>query len=305
MFKKISIGVLVDNKPLADYLKWAEISPGKRGGSFVSNGKIAPRELGEWGIILPKGGMIVPNSSPEELKEARRQLHEESRLLMENWDSLLLDGAKDYCEKIKEVSQKLGFQCRLVAQKCDTGSWDGYGTTILRRYIHLYEGDEHLLKIVTFSGEEGDVKGNFSFRDEGEIEEFLRREASLRRDPGVRDAATALIGKKAVLTANFPHRGTDPRPMVSTPKNSWIHAPTVLVKGDDTVFVTKNHTPQNAHWIVVGGGSWGVHTFSIEDVKLAETKIMEMFSVITPSGQLMVELEEVQRIFYPESLGDA
>lgn|GEM_PF-4154538 len=303
MFEKISESVLANNKPLADYLRWAEITPGKRGGSFVGNREVASDELKNWGIVLPKGGMIIPDSSPEELKEVRHQHYEASRLLMENWECLLLDGAKDYCERMLNVAQQVGIQCRLVTKKCDSGDRSGYGVTRLQRYIHLYEGDEHLLGVVSFYGEEGDVNGNFIFEDEGGVISFLQKEAYLRKNPAIRAEAATLVEKRKALVVHFRVFGTGPNPMVSASNGCWVNAPTITLKGDSPTFVTKTHSYKNAHWIVVGGGPWGVYTFSIEDVELAETKLMEMFSMITPSGELRVELKEVQKIFYPQSLG--
>jgi hypothetical protein len=59
-FTKITGEILMQNTVLREYLNCGTISPGIRGGVFAGGRGIAPNSLREFGIILPKGGMIFP-----------------------------------------------------------------------------------------------------------------------------------------------------------------------------------------------------------------------------------------------------
>ena len=69
-FTKISATILATREELRRYLSDARtIAAANRGGTFVGNRDIAPDSLREFGIILPKGGMILPHHEPEEIRD--------------------------------------------------------------------------------------------------------------------------------------------------------------------------------------------------------------------------------------------
>ena len=68
MAKKITAEVLRTDAVLRAYLAHATFSRSRRGdGVFVSAPGIAPETLRAYGIVLPKGGMIIPNATPEKI----------------------------------------------------------------------------------------------------------------------------------------------------------------------------------------------------------------------------------------------
>lgn len=68
-FVKITSEVVVADEPFAKYLWNGKITAAKKGGAFVGNYEVATDEFRKYGIVLPKGGMIVPDSEPDELKK--------------------------------------------------------------------------------------------------------------------------------------------------------------------------------------------------------------------------------------------
>lgn len=68
-FIKITADVLLEDEEFASYLDVSDIKDPQAGnsGSFVSNREIAPKIFRKYGIVLPKGGMIIPNVKPNEL----------------------------------------------------------------------------------------------------------------------------------------------------------------------------------------------------------------------------------------------
>lgn len=68
-FVKITVEILSQNPSLADYLRRADIKPAKKGGAFVGNYEVAPKEFLKYGIVLSGGGMIIPDAEPDRLKE--------------------------------------------------------------------------------------------------------------------------------------------------------------------------------------------------------------------------------------------
>ena len=75
MFRvQITTEVVAKDKTLAEYLRQAKaIEPGRSGGTFVGNRAVAPNELRQYGITLPKGGMIIPDADPQEIKKALKE----------------------------------------------------------------------------------------------------------------------------------------------------------------------------------------------------------------------------------------
>lgn len=68
-FTRITPEVLRANEKFATYLRQADIKPARSGGTFVGNYEKAPDDFRKYGIILPKGGMIVPDAEPDILRE--------------------------------------------------------------------------------------------------------------------------------------------------------------------------------------------------------------------------------------------
>lgn len=67
-FVNITLDVVIADGVLAEYLWKANIGPAKRGGAFVSSHDVAPDEFRRYGIVLPKGGMIIPHLEARDLK---------------------------------------------------------------------------------------------------------------------------------------------------------------------------------------------------------------------------------------------
>lgn len=80
-YHKISVGVLLDNKKLLHYLKNSNIKRSNRGGAFVSSGCIAPSEFASYGVVLPRGGMIIDTLLPDSLERIVRQAADGDTLL--------------------------------------------------------------------------------------------------------------------------------------------------------------------------------------------------------------------------------
>jgi hypothetical protein len=79
-FKKIDAAELAANEVLHRYLIGASrITAGNRGGTFVGNRDIAPDSFRSFGIVLPKGGMILPQHEPGEVKALLRSYLDEAR----------------------------------------------------------------------------------------------------------------------------------------------------------------------------------------------------------------------------------
>jgi hypothetical protein len=91
-FEKISQSVLEADKKFVAYLRGASISPANRGGTFVGNREVAPEEFRKYGIILPKGGIILPDIEKDKLEgiiklvpneEEERKKQEEEEILLQ------------------------------------------------------------------------------------------------------------------------------------------------------------------------------------------------------------------------------
>jgi hypothetical protein len=59
--------VLAEDKDFCQYLVAARIKPGNRGGTFIGHHSKAPASFSRYGIVLPRGGMILPQIEPEAL----------------------------------------------------------------------------------------------------------------------------------------------------------------------------------------------------------------------------------------------
>lgn len=77
----INAAIITGDVEFAKYLAGAKIKPANKGGAFVGSYKVAPESFKKYGIVLPNGGMIIPDLTADELKgeskEARRILLEQ------------------------------------------------------------------------------------------------------------------------------------------------------------------------------------------------------------------------------------
>ena len=84
-FKKVSQEDLAADNVLAAYLLQATLKPGKTGGVFVATYTVAADSLRQYGIVLPKGGMIIPDEDTSRLNSllaaVRAKEQEEQRML--------------------------------------------------------------------------------------------------------------------------------------------------------------------------------------------------------------------------------
>ncbi len=109
-FEKITTDVIVANESFAKYLWGGSIAAAKKGGTFVGNYEIAPDEFRKFGIVLSKGGMIIPDAEPETL---RKVLDEGRGILAERRN----DTVKAVQEERESAKQSyLGKVTRLLGQ---------------------------------------------------------------------------------------------------------------------------------------------------------------------------------------------
>lgn len=104
-FAKITEAVLTANEKLAVYLRQADIKSAKKGGAFVGNYDVAPDEFRKYGIVLPKGGMIIPNVEPDKLKEIVNE-PERRREAQDIKSRRSAEGS--YLNQVKEILAKSG-----------------------------------------------------------------------------------------------------------------------------------------------------------------------------------------------------
>ncbi len=78
-FIKISVEAIALDRELAEYLGSAEIKAAKRSGAFIGTRRVALNEFRKYGIVLPKGGMIIPDAEPTKLKAAIKEAAETVR----------------------------------------------------------------------------------------------------------------------------------------------------------------------------------------------------------------------------------
>lgn len=73
-FQKLSVEVFLTDETVRNYLtnryttlSVGDFTPARRGGAFYGKFAEAPAAMGKYGIILPRGGMIFPEQTAEEL----------------------------------------------------------------------------------------------------------------------------------------------------------------------------------------------------------------------------------------------
>lgn len=177
----ITVGVLVGDEKLAGYLRRSEIKPATRGGTFVGNREVAPDEFRKYGIVLPKGGMIIPDIEPDKLKEI---IVEPDRLREEQDVNDRRNAEKAYLGQVKEILSKSGVSDIQITAK-DGKDWHRIGDSSWHKSFFV-RGEEEIFSL--HSEEEplrglGDDKSfkpwQTCFSSLEKVELFLKEEARL------------------------------------------------------------------------------------------------------------------------------
>ncbi len=108
-FAEISVAVLATDEKLAEYLKKGKIGKANKGGTFVGNYEVAPDEFRKYGIVLPKGGMILPDYDPETVTRMLVAVNENRQKLVDVGLQRKLDAWKRGVEEgiIPALQEKL------------------------------------------------------------------------------------------------------------------------------------------------------------------------------------------------------
>ncbi len=180
-FVSITPEVVVADKKFAKYLRRADIKAAKKGGAFVGNYEVAPDEFRKYGIVLPKGGMIIPDIEPDRLKE----IVSEPECGREAEDIKSRRSAEEtYLNQVKEMLAKSGISDIQVLVK-DGREYHNIGTSLSHKSF-LARDEEMIFSL--HSEEEpyrglGDDKSykpwHTSFTPLEKVELFLREEARL------------------------------------------------------------------------------------------------------------------------------
>ena len=104
-FVSITSEVVATDVKFADYLRRANIVTAKKGGAFVGNYEVALDEFRKYGIVLPKGGMIIPDAEPEKLREIVNE--PERRREAEDTKGRRI-AEESYLNQVKELLAKSG-----------------------------------------------------------------------------------------------------------------------------------------------------------------------------------------------------
>lgn len=109
-FAKITSDVVAADELFVRYFSNSKILAARKGGTFVGNYEMAPDAFRKYGIVLPKGGMIIPDMEPDELKNE----------LVKGWN-ILVEKKNDaiktaQAEREKEKQSYLAEVSRLLEQ---------------------------------------------------------------------------------------------------------------------------------------------------------------------------------------------
>jgi|GEM_PF-1949902 len=180
-FVKITSEVVAEDEKFAEYLRRACLTPAKKGGTFVGNYEVSPNEFRKYGIVLPKGGMIIPDVEPDKLKEI---VSEPDRLREAQDIGSRRSAEESYLNQVEEMLAKSGVSDISVVIK-DGREYHNIGTSLWHRSF-LTRGEETIFSL--HSEEEpyrglGDDKSYKPWRTNfislGEVEIFLREEVRL------------------------------------------------------------------------------------------------------------------------------
>ncbi len=180
-FAKITVDVLFQNARLAEYLRRADIKQARNGGTFVGNHNVALDEFRKYGIVLPKGGMIIPGAEPDDLKEIVQE--PERRREAEDIKSRR-NAEEAYLNQVKEAIAKSGISDIEILVK-DGREYHNIGSSSWHKSFFV-RGEE---EVFTLHSEEEPYRGldddksykpwRTSFTSLEKIELFLREEARL------------------------------------------------------------------------------------------------------------------------------
>lgn len=179
-FIKISLEVLATDVGFAEYLRQSNIKSAKKGGTFVGNYEVALDEFSKYGIILPKGGMIIPDMEPDELREIVSE--PERRREVNDIANRRID-EEAYLDQVRDVLTKSGISDILLLAE-DGREYHNIGSTSWHKTFFV-RGEE---KIFNLHSEEEPYRClnddsfkpwrvNYAPLDEVEI--FLKEEAHL------------------------------------------------------------------------------------------------------------------------------
>lgn len=119
-FKNIDAAEVALNEALREYLCNAgTIGSANRGGTFVGNRDIAPDALRAYGIVLPKGGMILPDQEPAEIQAVLDEWRSQERATAAQAALAQWEGDK---EKILPVLEGLKNRLLHAAAEQDNGN---------------------------------------------------------------------------------------------------------------------------------------------------------------------------------------
>lgn len=142
-FTSITAAVLAANERLAEYLRQADIKQAKKGGAFVGNYDVAPDEFRRYGIVLPKGGMIIPDISPEELREI---IMAEYNVAKESDEERRENDRKILVAATEKLLGQNGLSDISVVVKNDR-DYHNIGSTAVVEVVLVRGGDDELLSL--------------------------------------------------------------------------------------------------------------------------------------------------------------
>ncbi len=181
-FQEITLELLLENEVLRKYLLKARIGPAKKGdGAFVGTYDIAPKEFRSFGIVLPRGGMIIPGADPVKLKEMVKE-PERRREAEDLANRRAVE--KDYLNQVKEIIAEAGLTDIEVVEE-DGVDFHSIGATSWHKSFLVREGE----KIFSLHSEEEPYRGldddgsyepwRTEFTPLEEVKSFLEEEARL------------------------------------------------------------------------------------------------------------------------------
>jgi hypothetical protein len=182
-FISITPEVVAADEKFAGYLRRANITSAKTGGTFVGNFEVAPDEFCKFGIVLPTGGMIIPDVEPGTLREI---VNEPERRREAEDIKNRRTGEEAYLNQVKELLAKSSVSDIEVVVK-DGRELHNIGSSLWHKSF-LARGEETIFSL--HSEEEpyrglGDDKSykpwHTSFTSLEKVELFLREEARLAK----------------------------------------------------------------------------------------------------------------------------
>jgi len=194
---KINAEIIASDIKFAEYLLNAGIKPANKGGAFVGNHDIAPESFRRYGIILPKGGMIIPDLTAEELKgdfkEGRKLLIERRNEAVRAAQATRANVEQDYLAKVSESLARYNISGLAIVRNrrkgCKNCSWGaafldifyGQSNESIDDYILLAFGNEAAFRLRHESSpDQLEGEGNhIEFAPLEEVEAFLEAEAQI------------------------------------------------------------------------------------------------------------------------------